>query len=149
MAMYNAALVMAEQLKAVGVNAQLKVVDWPTSTQMGTLGGSDFNYFFTGVGSEIALGSLGIIQDVLAPNNMFHPKDGKDDPGLIAAYADMTQKFSPAERQAGWVRAQKIILEQAYALPFGALTKMQGVRANVQGFTPFRIPRPSNVWFAN
>jgi peptide/nickel transport system substrate-binding protein len=147
--MYNAALVMAEQLKAVGVNAQLKVVDWPTSTQMGTLGGSDFNYFFTGVGSEIALGSLGIIQDVLAPNNMFHPKDGKDDPGLIAAYADMTQKFSPAERQAGWVRAQKIILEQAYALPFGALTKMQGVRANVQGFTPFRIPRPSNVWFAN
>ncbi len=32
--MYNAALVMSEQLKAVGINAQLKVVDWPTSVNM-------------------------------------------------------------------------------------------------------------------
>ena len=28
--MYNASLVMAEQMKAVGINAQLKIVDWPT-----------------------------------------------------------------------------------------------------------------------
>ena len=32
--MYNSALVMQQQLQAVGINAQMKVVDWPTSVQM-------------------------------------------------------------------------------------------------------------------
>ena len=34
-------------------------------------------------------------------------------------------------------------------VPFGSLTKVQATRSNVQGFTPFRIPRMSNVWFTN
>ena len=33
--MYNSALVMQQQLQAVGINAQLKVVDWPTSVADG------------------------------------------------------------------------------------------------------------------
>ena len=41
---------------------------------------------------------------------------------------------------------QKTILERVYAVPFGSLTKVQGTRANVKGFQPFRIPRFSNVW---
>jgi peptide/nickel transport system substrate-binding protein len=36
-----------------------------------------------------------------------------------------------------------------FAIPFGSLTKVQGARANVKGFVPFRIPRMSNVWFTN
>ena len=43
---------------------------------------------------------------------------------------------------------QKYVLEQVYAVPFGSLTKVQAVRSNVKGFVPFRIPRMSNVWFA-
>ncbi len=43
---------------------------------------------------------------------------------------------------------QKYVLDQVYALPFGSLTKVQAVRANVEGFVPFRIPRVYNVWFA-
>ena len=33
--MYNSALVMQQELQAIGINAQLKVVDWPTSVQHG------------------------------------------------------------------------------------------------------------------
>src|SRR6185437_13085371 len=32
--MYNSALVMQQELQAVGINAQMKVVDWPTSVQL-------------------------------------------------------------------------------------------------------------------
>ena len=32
--MHNSALVVQQELQAVGVNAQMKVVDWPTSVQM-------------------------------------------------------------------------------------------------------------------
>ena len=52
----------------------------------------------------------------------------------------MTQKLDPKVRQAAWARAQSIVLENAYALPFGSLTKVQAVRSNVKGFVPFRIP---------
>jgi peptide/nickel transport system substrate-binding protein len=147
--MYNAALVMAEQLKAIGVNAQLKVVDWPTSTQMAKTSREGWNYTYTGWGSETAVGALGIMQDLIPPSMQFMPKDPNGDADINAAYVDMTQKLDPKERYAAWERAQRLALERAYVLPFGALTKMQGVRANVQGFTPFRIPRMSNVWFAN
>jgi peptide/nickel transport system substrate-binding protein len=50
------------------------------------------------------------------------------------------------DRQAAFAKMQKIILEKVYALPFGSLTKVQAVRANVKGFKPFRIPRFANVW---
>jgi peptide/nickel transport system substrate-binding protein len=41
---------------------------------------------------------------------------------------------------------QKLVLERVYAIPFGSFTKVQGVRSNVGGFVPFRIPRFANVW---
>ena len=44
---------------------------------------------------------------------------------------------------------QKYALEQVYTIPLGSLTKVQAVRSNVKGYVPYRIPRMSNVWFAN
>ena len=56
--MYNSALVMQQQLQAVGINAQLKVVDWPTSVQMSLNADSGWNFFYTGWGTQPALGAL-------------------------------------------------------------------------------------------
>ena len=56
---------------------------------------------------------------------------------------------TPEARQQAFANMQKYVLEQAYSLPFGSFTKVQGVRSNVQGFVPFRIPRMSNVWFTH
>jgi peptide/nickel transport system substrate-binding protein len=147
--MYNAALVMAEQLKAVGVNAQMRVLDWPSAVQTGHNPNGGWNYYFTGWASETALGPLGVMQDLTPPNILFRPRDPNGIAELNGAYVDMTQKVDPKERQEAWVRVQTIVLDRAYALPFGSVTKIQAVRSNVQGFTPFRIPRMSNVWFSN
>ena len=147
-AMYNSALVMAEQMKAVGINAVLKVVDWPTSVQLSLNTDKDWNYFFTGWGTQPALGGLDTIQLMINPGASYKPK-GSDDPDLFAAWQDMNNLPTPAGRQDAFARAQKVALEKALALPFGSLTKVQATRANVQGFKPFRIPRMSNVWFAN
>jgi peptide/nickel transport system substrate-binding protein len=147
--MYNSALVMSEQLKAVGINAQLKVVDWPTSVNMALKPDTGWNFFYTGWGTQPALGGLDTVQLLINPNAAYQPKDGKDDPDLLAAWGDMNNQVDPAARQAAFARAQGIILDRVYAVPFGSLTKVQAVRSNVQGFKPFRIPRVSNVWFAN
>ena len=147
--MYNAALVMSEELKAVGINAQLKVVDWPTSVNMALKPDTGWNFFYTGWGTQPALGALDTMQFLVQPNAAYQPKDGKDDADLLADWNEMNNAFDPALRQAAFARMQKTALEKVMVLPFGSLTKVQGTRANVQGFTPFRIPRMSNVWFAN
>jgi peptide/nickel transport system substrate-binding protein len=147
--MYNSALVMQQQLQAVGINAQLKVVDWPTSVQMSLKPDAGWNFFYTGWGTQPALGALDTMQFLAPPAQSYLPKDGKPDPDMAAAWTDMNTLPTAEARQDAFARMQKLTLERVYAVPFGSLTKVQATRANVQGFKPFRIPRMSNVWFAN
>ncbi len=145
--MYNSALVMQQQLQAIGINAQMKVVDWPTSVQMQLRADSGWNFFFTGWGTQPALGALATMQFFADPSAAYRPKDDKGDPDLLAIWNDMNTLPDAKDRHAAFARMQKMALERVYAVPFGSFTKVQGSRANVKGFVPFRIPRMSNVWF--
>lgn len=145
--MYNAALVMEQQLKAVGINASLRVVDWPTSVQMSQrLNNDEWHFFHSGWGTQPALGALATMQFLVSPNAAYRPRDDRDDPEVLAAWNAMNNLPDQAARNAAFATMQRLILERAYAFPFGSLTKVQAVRSNLQGFTPFRIPRFSNVW---
>ena len=143
---YNSALVMQQELQAVGINAQMRVVDWPTSVQLSQKPDGGWNFFFTGWGTQPALGALATMQFLADPTAVYQPKDHKGDPNLMAAWNDMNTLPTPEGRQQAFARMQRVILEQVYAIPFGSFTKEQGVRSNVQGFVPFRIPRMANVW---
>ena len=147
--MYNASLVMSQQMQSIGIKAELKVVDWPTAvqTQAAPSPSPGWNFFFTGYGTQPALGALATMNFFMGSNPNYKPKPGQEDPVLKAEWENMNQKVDPKERQAAFVAMQKRIFEQAYAFPFGSLTKVQGVRANVVGYKPFRIPRFSNVSF--
>jgi len=147
--MYNAALVMSQQMQSIGIKAELKVVDWPTSVQMqGQASPSPgWNFFFTGYGTQPALGALATMNFFMGTNPNYKPKPGQEDPVLKAEWENMNQKTDPKERQAAFAKMQYRILEQALVFPFGSLTKVQGVRSNVVGYKPFRIPRFSNVSF--
>lgn len=146
--MFNAALVAQQELQAVGVNAQLKVVDWPTSVQMMLNTTEGWNLHFTAWGTQPALGALATMQFLVQPNASYKPKDGKDDPDVLAAWNDMNTLPTPMGRQEAYARMQKLVLERAYAIPLGSLTQVEAVRSNVNGFAPFRIPRFANVWFS-
>jgi peptide/nickel transport system substrate-binding protein len=146
--MYNSALVMQQQLEAVGINAQMKVVDWPTSVQMMQNTTAGWNFHFTGWGTQPALGPLAVMQQLVQPNAAYKPEGGKDDPEVLAAWNDMNILPTPEGRQEAFARMQKLVLERVYAIPFGSYTKFQAVRSNVGGFVPFRIPRMSNVWLS-
>ena len=145
--MYNASVVMAEQLKAVGLNIELKITDWPTAVAMRQKPDSGWNYFYTGWGTEPSLGPIPTMQVLVPPNPVYAPRPGEDDKELAAAFRDMSMQPAPEARQSAFARMQKRALEQAYVVPFGSITQVQGFRSNVKGFKPFRIPRVSNVWF--
>ncbi|MGA3403746.1 MAG: ABC transporter substrate-binding protein [Acetobacteraceae bacterium] len=145
--MYNSALVMQQELQAVGINAQLKVTDWPTSVQLSQHSDSGWNFFYTGWGTQPALGSLATMQFFAPPNAVYRPAGGVDDPEVVRLWNDMNRLPTPEGRQQAFAAMQKYVLEQVYAIPFGSFTKVQGVRSNVKGFVPFRIPRMADVWF--
>jgi peptide/nickel transport system substrate-binding protein len=147
--MYNAALVMQQQLQAVGINAQMKVVDWPTSVQMMQNTTEGWNFQVTAWGAQPYLGALATMQFLVQPNATYKPPGGADDPDVLAAWNDMNDLPTAQGRQQAFVRMQKLVLERVYAVPFGSSGKVQAVRSNVAGFVPFRIPRMSNVWFSN
>ena len=146
--MYNSALVMQQELQAIGINAQLKVTDWPTSVQLSQHSDSGWNFFYTGWGTQPALGSLATMQFFAPPNAVYRPAGGVDDPVVVKLWNDMNRLPTPEGRQQAFAALQKYVMEQVYAIPFGSFTKVQGVGSNVQGFVPFRIPRMADVWFA-
>ena len=145
-AMYNAALVMSEHMKSIGINAQLKVTDWPTSTQMAQKPDTGWNFYYTGWGTPTAIGALNVMQNLGSSYAMHMPRPNELDQDMLAAFRDMANLPNAEGRQTAFARMQKIALEKVYSVPFGSLTKVQAVRANVKGFAPARIPRLSNIW---
>ena len=75
------------------------------------------------------------------------PKDGQDDPELLAAVERHEQSADTEGRKEAFAKMQQTRWNRSMRLPFGSLTKVQAVRSNVKGYVPFRIPRMSNVWF--
>jgi peptide/nickel transport system substrate-binding protein len=140
---------MQQELQAVGINAQMKVVDWPTSVQMMMTTTAGWNFFFTGWGTQPALGALATMQFLVSPNAAYKPKDDKDDPDVLAAWNDMNNLPTAEGRQDAYARMQKLVLDRVYAVPFGSFTQVEGVRSTVNNFVPFRIPRFSNVWLSH
>ena len=145
-AMYNSALVMSEHMKSIGINAQLRVTDWPTSTQMAQKRDSGWNFYYTGWGTPTAIGALNVMQNLGSSYAMQMPRPNELDQEMLAAFRDMANLPAPAARQDAFARMQKVALERVYAVPFGSLTKVQAVRTSVKGFAPARIPRLSNIW---
>jgi peptide/nickel transport system substrate-binding protein len=146
---YNAAVVMAEQLKGVGINAQLRVLDWPTSIQTFEKESSGWHYFFTTWVIAVASGPTGSLKFLAPPQNTYKPQaQGPAGPDKVFedAWSDMLTKPSVAERQEAFARAQHRVMEQGMALPFGASTVLVGSRADVKGFEPYLIPRFANMW---
>jgi peptide/nickel transport system substrate-binding protein len=143
---YNAAVVMAEQLKAVGINATLRVLDWPTSIQTFEKESAGWNYFFTTWAIAVASGPIGSLKFLAPPQNTYKPKGAEGtDKVFEGLWNEMLTKPTTAERFDAFARAQQRVMEQGMALPFGASTVLVGHRAEVKNFRPFLIPRFSNV----
>ena len=146
---YATAVVMAQQMKAVGINAELEVTDWPTGLQRSLKGGKDWNFFFSAMMTYLAQGGTSTLRTMAEPSPLFWPPEKKVDPAFMAAFHDVAYADTLAARQAGFARAQQIAIESVMVLPFGLMPKVQGLRTNVQHFKPFWNPRLYNVWLSD
>ena len=144
--LYNTAVVMAQQLQAVGINAELQVLDWPTALAKSLKGTPDWNFFFTGWITYIAQGGMQSLRPMAEPNPVYTPPDGKTDPAFMEQFNIVSNGPTLEARQAAFAKAQEIAFRDVMAIPMGVMPKVQGVRANVQHYVPFYNPRMYNVW---
>ena len=144
--MYNSALVMAEQLKAAGINAELKVLDWPTALATSEKETQGWNFFYTYWATVTAQGGPTSLRNLADPNSVYKPKDNAGPPEFNAAFARVENGATLEKRKAAFADAQEIAFEQVLAIPFGIMSNTQGVRERIQNYVPFYNTRVSNVW---
>lgn len=139
--MQSAAVVVTEQLRAVGMRVRMDVFDWATAIGR-RRERTAWSLWFTGQGTGPAVGPFSALADVVTPQlNQFTP-----DPVLDGIYQEMLTGETEEARKAAFARFQQRVYENVLFLKFGDLTKIQAARATVRGYVPYRIPRLWNVW---
>ncbi len=142
-AMYNSALVMQQEMQAIGINAELKVVDWPTSANMALKPDTGWNFFYTGWGTQPALGALATMQFfVYAGRGVY--AEGR--PGRSAGAGAVERHEQPAHggRPQGRVRKDAEIRAGA-GLHLAAGLADQGAGGAVQREGLRALPHPAHV----
>jgi peptide/nickel transport system substrate-binding protein len=147
--MYNTALVMSEQLKAIGMNVELQVLDWPTALQKSMSDAKDWNFTYTGWVTVVALGGAQSLSNLAEPYNLYRPLPGQADAEFNAAFREVGMDPTLEARKAAFARAQARAFEQVMVIPFGVMPQVMAVRDNVGGFRAYYHPRFYNVWLKN
>jgi peptide/nickel transport system substrate-binding protein len=140
--MYDAAVVLIQQMKQIGFNVRMDPVDLPTGAARQRKADGGWHLSFTGLGTGPAVGPFGALVLLVGQNTLNHAPDATFD----ALYDEMLTGPTLDARRATFAKAQERLYEQVKMLKMGDLTKVQAARANVKGFIPYRIPRLWNVW---
>ena len=142
--MYNAALMVNEQLKDIGMNTKLFVTDWPTTREIRAKRPDDWNFYFTGWGTGPSIGPRDAIKDLLPPINSQNLSE--EDVEMTKLWNAMHEEQTPEGRLDAFSDMTQHLYEQVYQFKFGDMHNFQAIRSNVKGFVPYRIPRFSNIW---
>ncbi|HEY8594724.1 MAG TPA: ABC transporter substrate-binding protein [Devosiaceae bacterium] len=137
----KAAVVAAQNLKAVGINAVVNEVDWPTALKI-RLQPEGWNGWTLMMGIEPYLGPVGLIATLTGK----HPHFVKNDEELDRLYQQLISGKTFEDRKATFAKIQQRLYEFFGVIKLGDTGMMQAGRANVKGFRPFRFPRLYNVW---
>jgi len=139
--MVDGATVMAEQLRAIGMNVRMVVSDWPTHTKIrNDRNGYHFSHSAKFFNQWIDSPATYLQEWVGDKPAHFVP-----DPTLTALVGQMRTLPTFAERKAAFDKAQYHFFEQVIALTLGDRGQLQATRKNVKGFKPSVTMRFWNV----
>ena len=138
----KSAVVIAENLKAAGINAVINQVDWPTALNI-RMQDEGWNGWTLQMGIEPFLGPVGLIATLTSPAR---PHFVKPDPELDALYQELISGATVEARQETFKKIQARMYELFAVVKIGDAGLMQAARSNVKGFKPYRYPRINDLW---
>ncbi|MCW3477246.1 ABC transporter substrate-binding protein [Rhodovastum sp. RN2-1] len=135
--------VAAQQLRAVGMNVKLSVMDWPTVLNRRTRP-DGWNLWPLGMGIEPYEGPYNVVGFFSGAQ----PVQIKADPVIEEAQKRLTTDLSLQGRIDAVKQFQARVYDQAISVKVGDIGIVQATRANVVNYAPYRIPRMWDCWFA-
>ena len=139
------AIVATEQLKKLGLNVKLSVVDWPSASAK-RLQPSGWHMWTVGFGVEPYEGPINVIGLSTKQNNALGAQF-KADPALADADKLFNSTLKIDDQKKAVVDWTRRMYEWVPAINTGAIGRYQATVAKVEGYEPNRIPRMWDVWF--
>ncbi|OPZ65161.1 MAG: Oligopeptide-binding protein AppA precursor [Firmicutes bacterium ADurb.Bin506] len=137
--MYKAALVVLQQLKAIGMNIKLEVYDWPGALAV-RADLKKWDLFFSSHSTRF---------DPTA-NDFYYYKSttffGYDNPEMEAILNEAKRLSDPTARRALYEKAQQKVYDEAAMLKLFDLNMYEGLRSHVKDFKFWVMPYFWNVW---
>jgi len=133
----------SEQLKKLGVNVKPLIVDWPTASAM-RLKPEGWHLWALGMGIEPYEGPFNVAGFFVKPQLQPHVED----PILEEAYGRLQNSAQLEDRKKAMADIQRRMYDNVTAIKLGDFGIIQGARANVENFKPYRAPRMWDVWLA-
>ncbi|MFZ9634693.1 MAG: ABC transporter substrate-binding protein [Alphaproteobacteria bacterium] len=133
-----------EQLRRLlGINVRAHIVDWPTASSM-RLKPEGWHLWALGMGIEPYEGPFNVAGFFAKPQLQTHVED----PVFEEAFARLQSSPQLADRQKAMADLQRRMYDNVTAIKLGDFGIIQGARANVENFKPYRAPRMWDVWLA-
>jgi peptide/nickel transport system substrate-binding protein len=135
----NASLVIAEQLKAAGINVEVQTVDWPTNLQNLMNGEGGWNLTPISYASQPGAGPWQWVSTFKQQSHF------ESDPVYDQLVADIQGEADPEARYALWKKIEVHMGEQAYMVMLGDRGMKIATDKKMVGFSPFYSMRFWNV----
>ncbi|EKF20475.1 ABC transporter substrate-binding protein [Nitratireductor pacificus] len=136
--MQNSALVLQQQLMAIGMPVEIEMVDWPTNVARRTDGEGGWNIT---ISSSTAQGPLTYFTVFKGYSHV------KEDTVLDEAYARVVNSPDIEERKAAWRDVEERVYDQAYLIPSGNRGMKIIASQKVENLEPWELLRLWDVWF--
>lgn len=140
----EAAVVMAEQIKSIGIPVQMKVLDWPGANAM-RADPTSYNMFSTAYAIQPMLGPFQYQRLVSGPTNWFYYEE---DQAMEQAWDDLLSAGSDEERRKAWWEIELRLNQEAYLLKLGDRGIKQASTARLQNYAPYDAMRMWDVWLS-
>ena len=142
--MYKSALVFSEQLKELGVNIKLEVLDWPTMADLSRKR-EGWNMAASGFAIQPFVGPYSYMKLFWGST---HVAFADKDPVLEQAWTKFNASLKLEDRKAAWGQIQDRMASQAYIYKLGDQGIKLAMVKNLSGFKPYAgAVRMWDVWF--
>jgi peptide/nickel transport system substrate-binding protein len=131
----DTATVVQQRLKEIGINVDLSVADWPTTSKIGFTD-QGWHFWAHGYGIEPFEGPASVIAPWVGGTSQ-----RKKDETIDTIAASLNAEMDEAKRKALFVQFQTHMYDNAVAMKAGNYGIFQIATAKLKNFTPYRIPR--------
>ncbi|MEO6623907.1 MAG: ABC transporter substrate-binding protein [Burkholderiaceae bacterium] len=137
----DAATVFQQQMAQIGVNVELKVADWPTTSGIGLKSDEGWNFWTHGFGIEPYEGPVSAMSHWVKGQGQ-----RKADPAIDTMFDKMNTEMNLDAQKKLFADFENRMADQAIAVNLGNYGLFQIASSKLKNFKAYRIPRMWGVW---